>query len=89
MLCVIKNTHKQSLTFASSLPNSTVIFTSIQVHYHIIPAPQFNTPQPKEAKDHVTLALTQKEMHQKEFESRDELDDDDATTLVNKIRARL
>lgn len=59
----------------------------MQVHYHIIPAPQFNAPQLKEAKDHVTL--TQKEMHQKEFESRDELDDDEATTLVNKIRARL
>ena len=63
---------------------------AIQVHYHIIPAPKFTDPTPEVFKeDHVTLALSQKEMHKKEFESREELDSDDAKALVQRIRANL
>ena len=60
------------------------------MHYHIIPAPNFRDPasQPPKA-DRRTVALTQKEMHKAEFESREELDDDDAEELLEKIRARL
>lgn len=39
--------------------------------------------------DRRTAVFSQKEMHKAEFESREELDDDDATELVQKIRARL
>lgn len=61
-----------------------------QVHYHIIPAPRFDTPLPPADKvDHVVKPLTQKEMHKAEFESRNELDDDEAAELVQRIRARL
>ncbi|KIP03734.1 hypothetical protein PHLGIDRAFT_77062 [Phlebiopsis gigantea 11061_1 CR5-6] len=62
------------------------------VHYHIIPAPNFNGGVPSSpvyTGDRVTRALTQKEMHFKEFEARNELDDDDAAQLLSKIRARL
>lgn len=60
------------------------------VHYHIIPAPDFSNPKPQPAvRDHRTTALTQKEMHKVEFESRDDLDDDEAMELVSKIKARL
>ena len=62
----------------------------MQVHYHIIPAPNFRNAGPQLiGHDHRTAALTQKEMHKAEFEARDELDDDDAADLVTKIRARL
>lgn len=39
--------------------------------------------------DHVVAPLTQKEMHQKEFEARGELDDEQAEKLVQSVRARL
>ena len=39
--------------------------------------------------DHVTLPLTQKEMHNKEILNRDELDEDEAKELLDRIRARL
>ena len=61
-----------------------------QVHYHIIPAPDFTNPKPEPAvRNHRTTALSQKEMHKAEFESRDDLDDDEAMELVSKITARL
>ncbi|PSS06851.1 hypothetical protein PHLCEN_2v3537 [Hermanssonia centrifuga] len=60
------------------------------VHYHIIPAPDFSKPPVDEFNgSRVTAALTQKEMHKLEFESRGELDTDDANNLIQKIRARL
>lgn len=37
----------------------------------------------------VTGVLTQKEMHKQEFESRGELDEEDAKYLISKIQARL
>ncbi|KAF7797440.1 hypothetical protein EIP86_008635 [Pleurotus ostreatoroseus] len=61
------------------------------VHYHIIPAPKFTDANPADdfKGDHVTLALTQKEMHQKEFESRQELDEEDAQLILQRIHAHL
>ncbi|KAI0689699.1 HIT-like domain-containing protein [Cytidiella melzeri] len=60
------------------------------VHYHIVPAPDLTNHQPRgSSHDHRALASTQKETHQAEFESREELDDDDAIVLVKMIRARL
>lgn len=66
--------------------------TSPKVHYHIIPAPTFTSstkisvlPASEEAK----TPLTKREMHRKEFEAREELDDDAATELVKKITAKL
>ncbi|KJA17489.1 hypothetical protein HYPSUDRAFT_46451 [Hypholoma sublateritium FD-334 SS-4] len=59
------------------------------VHYHIIPAPILGGPAqgPKSIAD--LVLPTHSEMHQKEFEAREELDDDDAVVLVKGIRARL
>ncbi|KAI0086585.1 HIT-like protein [Irpex rosettiformis] len=61
------------------------------VHYHIIPAPDFTNPKPQQAavQDQRTTVFTRKEMHKAEFESRDDLDDDEARELASKIRARL
>ncbi|KAF9013377.1 HIT-like protein [Cyathus striatus] len=63
------------------------------VHYHIIPAPTFE-PDAGDVKDTNKAVggrapLTVREMHLKEFESREELDDDDADELAAKIRAQL
>jgi len=55
------------------------------VHYHIIPAPTFGTS----SSSLPNTALTVTHMHQKEFESREELDGDDAVVLSRKIRAHL
>ena len=72
-----------------------------QVHYHIIPAPRpgfdesvgvnagaelADTP---EHRDRVTRPLTEKEIHQREFEVRGKLYDDEAKRLVESIRAHL
>ncbi|KAF8798842.1 HIT-like protein [Phlegmacium glaucopus] len=60
------------------------------VHYHIIPAPQLESSSPSSTKAvGGQIPLTHTEMHQKEFESRHELDDGDADVLVKRIRARL
>ncbi|KAI0356422.1 HIT-like protein [Trametes cingulata] len=59
------------------------------VHYHIIPAPRPGSSETPERTDHVTKPLTQKEMHWLEFTSRNELEDDLASKLVDTIRARL
>ncbi|KAM5534968.1 hypothetical protein V8D89_011341 [Ganoderma adspersum] len=71
------------------------------VHYHIIPAPRpgfdesagvnaaaelADTP---EHRDRVTKPLTEKEMHQREFEVRSKLYEDEAERLVESIRAHL
>ncbi len=49
------------------------------MHYHIIPAPKLGALSKKAEVGWLTLALpTHSEMHQKEFEARQELDDDDA-----------
>ncbi|KAH9480545.1 Protein hit [Psilocybe cubensis] len=63
------------------------------VHYHIIPAPRLNSSgRGVEATDEAVggkAPLTHREMHQKEFEAREELDEDDAKDLLKGIRARL
>ncbi|EGN98026.1 hypothetical protein SERLA73DRAFT_91215 [Serpula lacrymans var. lacrymans S7.3] len=65
------------------------------VHYHIIPAPTFGqSSNGGKGVEHVEKTLSTglfacKDMHQREFESRSELDDDDGDALAAKIRARL
>ncbi|ESK85000.1 histidine triad protein [Moniliophthora roreri MCA 2997] len=64
------------------------------VHYHIIPAPQFEktieAPTRVVVKDGgPSVPLTVQQMHQMEFESRSDLDEDDAQLLVKQIRAHL
>ncbi|KAF9026110.1 HIT-like protein [Hymenopellis radicata] len=57
------------------------------VHYHIIPA-RFWEPRRRSGREpHVTL--THREMHQMEYEAREELDYDDAALLLNRIRSKL
>ncbi|KAG2116846.1 HIT-like protein [Suillus clintonianus] len=62
------------------------------VHYHIIPAPSFDsTPRvdvSEKAKED-EIPLSRREMHQKEFESREELDEDEGKGLAVRIRASL
>ncbi|KAN0123438.1 HIT-like domain containing protein [Russula decolorans] len=61
------------------------------VHYHIIPAPKFSSPptglDPEDLKQE--LPLTTRDMHRKEYELRDDLDEDDAYALVEKIKTHL
>ncbi|KAF8158250.1 HIT-like protein [Crassisporium funariophilum] len=62
------------------------------VHYHVIPAPILGSSRGVSPIVDVVggeTPLTHREMHQKEFESREELDEDDAEALLTKIRARL
>lgn len=40
-------------------------------------------------KEDARVPLTKKEMHKREFESREELDDEEAETLLESIRAKL
>ncbi|VDB85542.1 unnamed protein product [Peniophora sp. CBMAI 1063] len=55
------------------------------VHYHIIPAPRLN--EPSEAK--VVMPESTIAMHQREYEARNDLDEDEAQELVEKIKAHL
>jgi hypothetical protein len=62
-----------------------------QVHYHIIPALKFSSLptglDPKDLKQE--LPLTARDMYRKEYELRDDLDEDDAHALVEKIKTHL
>ncbi|KAG0697679.1 HIT-like protein [Suillus ampliporus] len=58
------------------------------VHYHIIPAPSFDSSAKEKAKEN-EIPLSRREMHQREFESREELDDDEGNGLAVRIRASL
>ena len=62
-----------------------------QGHYHIIPAPKLSSSTTSElAKDlNQTSPPTVQDMHREEYESRDELDKDDAHELVEGIKAHL
>jgi hypothetical protein len=65
-----------------------------QVHYHIIPAPKFSSALatglgPRESDTNQKLPLTAQDMHRKEYESRNELDEDDAHVLIGRIKAHL
>ncbi|KAI9443237.1 HIT-like protein [Lactarius indigo] len=61
------------------------------VHYHIIPAPKSSTfptgSSPGDLKQ--KPPPTTKDMHRVEYESRDDLDEDTATALMEKMRAHL
>ncbi|KAF8500967.1 HIT-like protein [Russula emetica] len=61
------------------------------VHYHIIPAPKFSSLptglDPNDLKQE--LPLTARDMHRKEYELRDDLEEDDAHALVEKIKTHL
>lgn len=63
------------------------------MHYHVIPAPRFGSSgRGVEATNDAVggkAPLTHREMHQKEFEAREELDEEDAKVLLKSIRARL
>ncbi|KAJ4481956.1 HIT-like protein [Lentinula aciculospora] len=62
------------------------------VHYHIIPAPSYDSsssPSTIEISKEKEPPLTRRQMHQMEFQGREELDDQDAVSLVKLIRARL
>ncbi|KAG1886626.1 HIT-like protein [Suillus subluteus] len=62
------------------------------VHYHIIPAPSFDSSagvEPSEKAKEKEIALSRREMHQREFESREELDEDEGKVLAVRIRANL
>jgi len=58
-------------------------------HYHIVPAPKRSPSNTEVVGLGGQIPLTHEEMHQKEFESRQRLDDDDAHALAKRIRARL
>ncbi|KAJ7430628.1 HIT-like protein [Mycena latifolia] len=58
------------------------------VHYHVIPAPTFGT-RPPETSSKDPEPLTRREMHQREFEGRSQLDDDEAAVLAEQIRSKL
>ena len=64
-----------------------------QVHYHIIPAPTFDSASKASPILNKEVGAvdppTYQEMHRQELEARDELDDTDAEVLVKKIVARL
>ncbi|THV04464.1 HIT-like protein [Dendrothele bispora CBS 962.96] len=68
----------------------------LHVHYHIIPAPVFDGSGSVEAPSAKSQVSTREEppktirqMHQMEFESRNDLDEEEAVLLVNEIKARL
>ena len=65
-----------------------------QVHYHVIPAPNFSASNNAALNSAVSKPIAQepqnfKDMHRLEREGREELDDDNAETLVELIKARL
>ncbi|KIJ59463.1 hypothetical protein HYDPIDRAFT_100687 [Hydnomerulius pinastri MD-312] len=63
------------------------------VHYHIIPAPILGASTPSNPKQTTVSSrntpMTRRELHQREFEARDELDEEEGSALAVKIRARL
>jgi diadenosine tetraphosphate (Ap4A) HIT family hydrolase len=61
------------------------------VHYHVIPAPVLasSPTQTPLASPEKSTPLSSKEMHKAEFESREELDEDDAEQLLKMIKAKL
>jgi hypothetical protein len=72
-------------------PHPSVRSQPLQVHYHIIPAPRSSTlatdsgPGDFEQKPRPAA----KDMHRVEYESRDDLDEDAANVLLERIRAHL
>lgn len=79
------------MSVSLSLYYSTLDLNYQQVHYHIIPAPKFcSVPTGLDPKDlEQDLPPTARDMHRKEYELRDDLDEDNAHALVEKIKAHL
>lgn len=86
-------TSSTSCQFSCMLPNTCVYekYIDMQVHYHIIPAPTFGTSSEptRSLKEPSSNKPTMKEMHRLEFESRRELDEDEASVLAKEIRAKI
>jgi len=59
-----------------------------KVHYHIIPAPQFDVPRDR-SEYRTSNPPTQREMHRMELEGRTELDEDFAKEFTDKMRREL
>ncbi|TFK48672.1 HIT-like protein [Heliocybe sulcata] len=62
------------------------------VHYHVIPAPTFDSAtkvSPPMNETGTGRVLSQGEMHRKEFENRSELDEEEGEELARRIRAQL
>lgn len=59
---------------------SQLLLTDTQVHYHVIPAPTSASAEP---------IMPIRQMHQMEFEARNELDEEDAENLVTQVKAKL
>ena len=80
---------RRLLYITSSHPN----LITVQVHYHIIPAPKFSTLPTLSDSGPGDLdqepAPTGMDMHREEYASRDDLDEDDALALVERIKAHL
>ena len=62
-----------------------------QVHYHIIPAPRLSSLPTGVGPANVNQKppLVARDMHQEEYELRDDLNKDDAHALVERIKAHL
>ena len=65
-----------------------------QVHFHIIPAPTFGVANAdhdgsEKSRESNNGPMTMREMHRSELESREELEEDEATILAKKISARM
>ena len=85
--------------YAQVIPHVRIVFLfyfptpnhNHQVHYHIIPAPKFSSVptglNPKVLEQE--RPLTVRDMHRKEYELRDDLDEDDAHALAEKIKTHL
>ncbi|KAF9463017.1 HIT-like protein [Collybia nuda] len=62
------------------------------VHYHIIPAPTFDSLPECSTSQRIsdsTIPPTRREMHQREFESREELNENEGELLAQRIRRSL
>ncbi|KAJ7855985.1 HIT-like protein [Mycena olivaceomarginata] len=83
-LAVTKVAHALTQEYAQAVPhvrlnaerNLLVVIYSLQVHYHVIPAPTFGK-QPSTP------------MHQREFDGRTELDEEEGEILAKQIRSKL
>ena len=88
-------THAMQNTALNVVCNQEYAQAVPHVHYHIIPAPSFDASKQqrkefeKSKERDRRVPVTRREMHQREFESRSELDEDEGHDLATKIRARL
>ncbi|KAK7056639.1 hypothetical protein VNI00_002356 [Paramarasmius palmivorus] len=83
--------HVRLVLQLTSAGNSRILH--YKVHYHIIPAPQFGKTtepsKPRTKESDPSAPLNVRQMHQLEFESRSDLDEDEAQLIAKRIRAHL